>query len=102
MANGSSNVSCSQLPVNDIAPPNGESLKDTAARTLPYYDAEILPLLKTGKTVLVAAHGNSLRALVMAIEGLTPDEILKREIATGQPTVYRIGPDGKLVERVAL
>jgi len=86
----------------DVPPPGGESLKDTAARTLPYYDAEILPQLKAGKTVLVAAHGNSLRALVMAIEGLTPDEILKREIATGQPTVYRIGPDGKLVERVAL
>ena len=86
----------------DVPPPGGESLKDTAARTLPYYEAEILPLLKAGKTVLVAAHGKSLRALVMAIEGLTPDEILKREIATGQPTVYRIGPDGKLVERVAL
>ena len=86
----------------DVPPPGGESLKDTAARTLPYYDAEILPLLKQGKTVLVAAHGNSLRALVMAIEGLTPDEILKREIATGQPTVYRIGPDGKLVERVKI
>jgi 2,3-bisphosphoglycerate-dependent phosphoglycerate mutase len=86
----------------DVPPPGGESLKDTAARTLPYYEAEILPQLKQGKTVLVAAHGNSLRALVMAIEGLTPDEILKREIATGQPTVYRIGPDGKLVERVAL
>ena len=86
----------------DVPPPGGESLKDTAARTLPYYDAEILPLLKAGKTVLVAAHGNSLRALVMAIEGLTPDEILKREIATGQPTVYKIGPDGKLVERVKI
>ena len=86
----------------DVPPPGGESLKDTAARTLPYYEAEILPQLKEGKTVLVAAHGNSLRALVMAIEGLTPDEILKREIATGQPTVYRIGPDGNLVERVAL
>jgi 2,3-bisphosphoglycerate-dependent phosphoglycerate mutase len=86
----------------DVPPPGGESLKDTAARTLPYYEAELLPLLKQGKTILVAAHGNSLRALVMAIEGLTPEEILKREIATGQPTVYRIGPDGKLVERVEL
>jgi len=86
----------------DVPPPGGESLKDTAARTLPYYDAEILPQLKAGKTVLIAAHGNSLRALVMAIEGLTPDEILAREIATGEPTVYRIGPDGKLVERVTL
>jgi len=86
----------------DVPPPGGESLKDTAARTLPYYEAEILPLLKSGKTVLVAAHGNSLRALVMAIEGLTPDEILAREIGTGEPTIYKIGPDGKLVERVTL
>ena len=81
----------------DVPPPGGESLKDTAARTLPYYDAEIVPQLKAGKTVLVAAHGNSLRAMVMAIEGLTPEQILKREIATGQPTMYKIGPDGKLV-----
>jgi 2,3-bisphosphoglycerate-dependent phosphoglycerate mutase len=86
----------------DVPPPGGESLKDTAARTLPYYDAEIVPQLKAGKTVLVAAHGNSLRAMVMAIEGLTPEQILKREIATGQPTVYKIGTDGKLVERVEL
>ncbi|SFV37716.1 2,3-bisphosphoglycerate-dependent phosphoglycerate mutase [Devosia crocina] len=86
----------------DVPPPGGESLKDTADRTLPYYESEILPQLKAGKTVLIAAHGNSLRALVMAIEGLTPDEILAREIATGEPTVYRIGPDGKLVERIIL
>ena len=86
----------------DVPPPGGESLKDTAARTLPYYEREILPALKQGKTVLVAAHGNSLRALVMAIEGLTPDEILAREIATGEPTVYRIGSDGELLERVVL
>lgn len=86
----------------DVPPPGGESLKDTAARTLPYYEAEILPQLQAGKSVLIAAHGNSLRALVMAIEGLTPDEILAREIGTGEPTVYQIGPDGKLVERVLL
>jgi len=86
----------------DVPPPGGESLKDTAARTLPYYQAEILPLLQQGKTVLVPAHGNSLRALVMAIENLSPDEILEREFATGEPTIYRIGADGKLVERVAL
>ena len=86
----------------DVPPPGGESLKDTAARTLPYYESEILPQLKAGKTVLVAAHGNSLRALVMAIEGLTPDEILAREIGTGEPTTYKIGPDGTLVERVTL
>ncbi|MCS6759974.1 MAG: 2,3-bisphosphoglycerate-dependent phosphoglycerate mutase [Candidatus Devosia euplotis] len=86
----------------DVPPPGGESLKDTAARTLPYYEAEILPQLKDGKTILVASHGNSLRALVMAIDGLTPDQILAREIGTGEPTIYRIGPDGKLVERMTL
>ena len=86
----------------DVPPPGGESLKDTAARTLPYYEAEILPQLKAGKTVLVAAHGNSLRALVMAIEGLTPDEILAREIGTGEPTIYKIGADGKLEDRITL
>ncbi|MFK4811451.1 2,3-bisphosphoglycerate-dependent phosphoglycerate mutase [Devosia sp. ZW T5_3] len=84
----------------DVPPPGGESLKDTAARTLPYYEAEILPLLKAGKTILIAAHGNSLRALVMAIEGLTPEQILKREIATGQPTVYNIGTEGQLEARI--
>jgi len=86
----------------DVPPPGGESLKDTAARTLPYYEAEIAPLLKAGKTVLIAAHGNSLRSIVMAIEELTPEQILKRELATGEPVVYRIGPDGKLVEKVAI
>ncbi|MBJ7577211.1 2,3-bisphosphoglycerate-dependent phosphoglycerate mutase [Devosia sp. MC532] len=86
----------------DVPPPGGESLKDTAARTVPYYEAEILPQLKAGKTVLVAAHGNSLRALVMAIEGLTPDEILAREIGTGEPTIYKISADGKFEERVTL
>ncbi len=86
----------------DVPPPGGESLKDTAARVLPYYEAEIWPKIQAGMNVIVAAHGNSLRAMVMAIEGLTPEQILKREIATGQPTVYRIGPDGKLVERVEL
>jgi 2,3-bisphosphoglycerate-dependent phosphoglycerate mutase len=86
----------------DVPPPGGESLKDTAARTLPYYESEILPQLREGKTILIAAHGNSLRALVMAIEELTPDEILKREIATGEPTVYRIGADGKLAGKVEL
>jgi len=86
----------------DVPPPGGESLKDTAARTLPYYEAELLPHLKAGKTILVAAHGNSLRALVMAIEGLTPEQILEREIGTGQPTIYEIGIDGALERRVEL
>ncbi|MEQ1769411.1 MAG: 2,3-bisphosphoglycerate-dependent phosphoglycerate mutase [Devosia sp.] len=86
----------------DVPPPGGESLKDTAARTLPYYEKNILPLVEDGKTVLVAAHGNSLRSMVMAIEELTPEQILKRELATGEPVVYRIGKSGKLKEKVAL
>ena len=84
----------------DVPPPGGESLKDTAARTLPYYDKHILPEVEAGKTVLVAAHGNSLRSIVMAIEALTPEQILKRELATGEPVVYRISKSGKLKERV--
>lgn len=86
----------------DVPPPGGESLKDTAARTLPYYKAEIEPRVAAGETVLVAAHGNSLRALVMAIEGLTPEQILKREIATGEPTIYELNADGSLKQRVHL
>jgi 2,3-bisphosphoglycerate-dependent phosphoglycerate mutase len=86
----------------DVPPPGGESLKDTAARTLPYYEDVILPFVKEGETVLVAAHGNSLRSIVMAIEELTPDEILKREIGTGEPVIYRITKSGKLKEKVAI
>jgi 2,3-bisphosphoglycerate-dependent phosphoglycerate mutase len=86
----------------DVPPPGGESLKDTAARTLPFYNEVILPFVKDGATVLVAAHGNSLRSMVMAIEGLTPDEILKRELATGEPVVYRITKGGKLKEKIAV
>ncbi|HCS20267.1 MAG TPA: 2,3-bisphosphoglycerate-dependent phosphoglycerate mutase, partial [Bacteroidetes bacterium] len=77
----------------DIAPPNGESLKDTAARVLPYYEAEIEPKLKAGKNILIAAHGNSLRALIMHIEKLTPEQILQREIGTGRPIVYTFNSD---------
>ncbi len=72
----------------DIPPPGGESLKDTAARVLPYFEARIVPELKAGKTVLVAAHGNSLRALIMQLEGLTGEEIVARELATGVPIIY--------------
>jgi 2,3-bisphosphoglycerate-dependent phosphoglycerate mutase len=85
-----------------VPPPGGESLKDTAARTLPYYEQRILPQVKAGETVLVAAHGNSLRSMVMAIEQLTPDEILKRELATGEPVVYRIDERGKLKDVVKI
>jgi 2,3-bisphosphoglycerate-dependent phosphoglycerate mutase len=86
----------------DVPPPGGESLKDTAARTLPYYEKHILPDVEAGETVLVAAHGNSLRSIVMAIEKLTPEEILKREIATGEPVIYKIGKSGKLKEKVEI
>jgi 2,3-bisphosphoglycerate-dependent phosphoglycerate mutase len=72
----------------DIPPPGGESLKDTAERVIPYYENKILPLLFEDNNILISAHGNSLRALVMHIEGLSPEEILQREIATGQPISY--------------
>ncbi|GMV53980.1 MAG: 2,3-diphosphoglycerate-dependent phosphoglycerate mutase [Chlorobi bacterium] len=74
----------------DIAPPNGESLAMTRERVAPYYEAHIKPLLLQNKNVLVVAHGNSLRSLVMMIEHLTPDEILKTEIATGIPIIYNL------------
>jgi 2,3-bisphosphoglycerate-dependent phosphoglycerate mutase len=74
----------------DVPPPGGESLKDTLARSLPYYMHMIQPHVLEGKTVLVAAHGNSLRSLIMAIEGLTPEQILKRELETGVPVYYKL------------
>ena len=77
----------------DVPPPGGESLKDTAARTLPYFNEVILPALKAGKTVLIAAHGNSLRALIMALDGLTGEEIVKQELATGVPVIYKLNAD---------
>ncbi len=81
----------------DVPPPGGESLKDTLARALPYYLKRILPDVLSGKRVLVPAHGNSLRALIMAIEGLSSEEILKRELHTGVPVVYRLGADSRPV-----
>jgi 2,3-bisphosphoglycerate-dependent phosphoglycerate mutase len=83
----------------DVPPPGGESLKDTAVRVLPYYEAEIWPKLKSGKKVIVAAHGNSLRALIMQLEGLSGEEIIKRELATGAPIVYELDDAGKVVSR---
>ena len=83
----------------DIPPPGGESLKDTEDRVMPYYRNHIWPDLKSGKTVLVVAHGNSLRALIMNLENLTGEEILSRELATGAPIVYRLGQDGVPVDR---
>jgi 2,3-bisphosphoglycerate-dependent phosphoglycerate mutase len=83
----------------DIPPPGGESLKDTAARVLPYYEARIWPELVAGRRVIIAAHGNSLRALIMKLENLTGEQIIARELATGAPIVYRLDERGKVVDR---
>jgi 2,3-bisphosphoglycerate-dependent phosphoglycerate mutase len=86
----------------DVPPPGGESLKDTAARVLPYYVHRILPAVLSGKRTLVAAHGNSLRALIMAMEGLTPEQIIARELATGVPIVYRLNADSTIAGKQEL
>jgi 2,3-bisphosphoglycerate-dependent phosphoglycerate mutase len=86
----------------DIAPPGGESLKDTAARTLPYYEAKIFPLVKVGKTVLVAAHGNSLRSLVMHLDHLTREQVLELNLGTGVPIVYELNAEGKVQSKQVL
>lgn len=82
----------------DVPPPgdDGESLKDTGARVWPYFMHDVLPQLMGGKTVLIAAHGNSLRSLVMAMEGLSPEEIVTKEIATGVPMIYTLADDTSL------
>lgn len=72
----------------DVPPPGGESLKNTAERVLPYFQSEIKPKIDEGLNVLIAAHGNSLRALVMQLEDIDPKEIVKLEIATGDPLIY--------------
>ena len=86
----------------DVAPPGGESLRDTAARVLPYYIQEILPRVLRGERVLVAAHGNSLRALVMVLEKLDKESILKREIGTGVPIIYRLDADSTVKSKLDL
>ncbi|MBV9239694.1 MAG: 2,3-bisphosphoglycerate-dependent phosphoglycerate mutase [Xanthobacteraceae bacterium] len=83
----------------DVAPPGGESLKDTAARVLPYYVQAILPRVLRGERTLVSAHGNSLRALVMVLDHLSPQEIVRRELATGVPLIYRLNTDSTVAER---
>ena len=80
----------------DVAPPGGESLKDTGARVMPYYFEQILPQVLAGKSVIVVAHGNSLRSLIMHLEKLTGDNIWKRELATAAPVVYRLSPTGEV------
>tara|TARA_B100000424_G_scaffold4354_1_gene3247 strand:+ start:1743 stop:2345 length:603 start_codon:yes stop_codon:yes gene_type:complete len=73
----------------DVPPPGGESLKMNAERTIPYFEEKIVPDLKDGKNVLVSAHGNSLRSIVMHIESISPEEIVSLEIATGTPIFYQ-------------
>jgi 2,3-bisphosphoglycerate-dependent phosphoglycerate mutase len=80
----------------DVRPPGGESLADTAARVLPYWESHILPDLKAGRDVLVVAHGNSLRALVMHLDGLSHAEVLELEIPTGAPLLYEFATDGRI------
>ncbi|MDB5038541.1 MAG: 2,3-bisphosphoglycerate-dependent phosphoglycerate mutase [Bacteriovoracaceae bacterium] len=82
----------------DVPPPGGESLQDTSKRTLPYFKNYILPEIKSGKNILVVAHGNSLRSIIMDVEKLSPEEILKRELATGVPLVYQIDANGKVLK----
>ena len=86
----------------DVPPPGGESLKDTLARTLPYFVQEILPCVLRGERVLVAAHGNSLRALIMVLEKLSPEGILKRELGTGVPIIYRLNTDATVASKLDL
>jgi len=86
----------------DVPPPGGESLKDTGARVWPYYMIEILPRVLSGQIVLVVAHGNSLRSLVMVLDRLSREEVLKLNLATGVPIVYRLNPDSTVASKVVL
>ena len=78
----------------DIPPPDGESLKDTADRVLPYFEAEIMPKVVSGSSILIAAHGNSLRALIMKLDSISPEDIVKLEIPTGAPIQYEFTAEG--------
>ena len=81
----------------DTPPPGGESLKDTADRVLPYFNSDILPQIKAGKNLLIAAHGNSLRALVMQLDNLTPEQIIDVNIGTGVPYIYTLDDQGQTI-----
>jgi 2,3-bisphosphoglycerate-dependent phosphoglycerate mutase len=86
----------------DVPPPGGESLRDTGARVWPYYLTEILPRVLRGEKVLVAAHGNSLRSLVMVLDKLSKEEILKLNLATGVPMVYVLNADSTVKSKDVL
>lgn len=86
----------------DIAPPNGESLKDTAARTLPYFDKFVVADLKAGKNIIVAAHGNSLRSIVMELDKLTREQVLELNLETGVPIVYTFDSNFQILSKKVL
>jgi 2,3-bisphosphoglycerate-dependent phosphoglycerate mutase len=86
----------------DISPPNGESLKDTSERVMPYYYGKIEPYLRQGKNVLVFAHGNSLRALIMHLDNLSKEEVVDLEIPTGVPILYEFDKDMKIINKKEL
>ena len=86
----------------DVPPPGGESLKDTGARVWPYYMTEILPRVLAGRNVLVAAHGNSLRALVMVLDRLSREEVTGLNLATGVPMVYKLNADSTVASKEIL
>lgn len=86
----------------DVRPPNGESLKDTVARALPFYCEEILPRLLRGERILVVAHGNSLRALLIVLDQLTPQGVAETELATGTVLLYRLREDSTVEEKEVL
>ena len=86
----------------DIAPPNGESLQDTAARTLPYFESKVLRDLKKGLHIIVAAHGNSLRSIVMFLDKLTKEQVLELNIPTGVPIVYQMDQNLKIISKKEL
>jgi 2,3-bisphosphoglycerate-dependent phosphoglycerate mutase len=86
----------------DVPPPGGESLRDTGARVWPYYMHTIQPHVLRGETVLVAAHGNSLRALIMALEGLSGEDVIKVELNTGVPIIYKLNPDSTVASKEIL
>jgi 2,3-bisphosphoglycerate-dependent phosphoglycerate mutase len=86
----------------DVPPPEGESLKDTAARTLPYFESRVLPEIKAGRDVIVAAHGNSLRSIVMQLDQLSREQVLELNLDTGVPLVYTFDTEGRIESRKLL
>jgi len=86
----------------DIPPPDGESLKDTAERVLPYFKSEIMPKVIEGSSILIAAHGNSLRSLIMDLDSISSEEIVNLEIPTGAPIQYIFNEDGSINKKIKL